>query len=947
MVSASSIKDVISFGSYSLIASERLLTRDGAPVILSARALDILIALVSHPNEVVGKDDLLAQVWPNVIVEEGNLRLHIASLRKALGDGKDGAKYITTLPGRGYRFIAPISRSSDRDAVHESAHASFPNANLPGRIVGMVGRDDDVLSISSLLNISRFVTIVGPGGVGKTTVAIAIGNHLIEAFAGAALFIDMSMLSDPKLLPTALASLLGLSVQSEDATPNLMLHLRDKRILLILDTCEHLVKAVADLASHIHIGAPNVQILATSREALRVEGEHVYRLDPLACPPDDVPITAALAQKFPAAKLFVERAIASGAHFDLSDAEAEIVARICRKLDGIALAIELAALRVEAYGLRQTAALLDQRLNLLWVGRRTAPPRQKTLQATLDWSYERLSETERLALHRLAVFVGPFTLDAALKVTMSARLDQTLVLRAIDCLVAKSMVTARPLGTMMYYRLLDTTRAYISEIFLGDVELADLAARHAIYYRQWLEQARTKWSTLSTGAERAPHFAGINNVRAALEWCFGSAGNVQIGVGLAAAACQVFLTMSLLPECYRWSQRAILAFDDSTRGGSEEMHLQTALGISSMQMYGEDDLARVALHRSLVIAEECGDVLHQAGLLGMLHMSYFRGGDFKTALDYAWRCRDLAGTLDDPASMALAHSALGRSLQIAGDLAGAHVELKSLLEILARTQWTSTIYLGYDRHGFGARTLWLHGYPAQALLRAHQAIEDVERINHPASHALVLVGAVAVFLWTGDLASAERHIDSLIAHAESNSLEPLIAVGRCRKAELSIRRGHAKDGVRSLQESLKKLHAVHYELLTTEFNISLVQGLAAVGRFDEGITLIDETVRRVNINGDTTYMPELLRVKGGLLLSIPQPNIDDAEMNFMRSLELSRRQCTRSWELRAAIDLAALFATQGQSEHGRALLEPVFKQFSEGFNTMDLRAAERLLNSLS
>jgi predicted ATPase/DNA-binding winged helix-turn-helix (wHTH) protein len=946
MVSANSIKDVISFGPYSLIACERLLTKDGAPVILSARALDILIALVSRANEVVGKDDLLAQVWPDVIVEEGNLRLHVASLRKALEDGKDGARYITTLPGRGYCFVAPISRSNDQDTAFQAANTSFPHANLPGRIVGMVGRDDDVLRLSSLLNVSRFVTIVGPGGVGKTTVAIAIGNHLVEAFAGAVLFVDISALSDPKLLPAALASMLGLSVQSEDATPNLMLHLRDKRILLILDTCEHLVEAVADLASHIHIAAPNVQILATSREALRVEGEHVYRLDPLACPPDDAAITAALAQKYPAARLFVERAIASGAHLDLSDAEAAIVAGICRKLDGMALAIELAAMRVEAYGLRQTAALLDQRLNLLWVGRRTAPPRQKTLQATLDWSYERLSDTERLVLRRLAAFVGHFTLDAALEVATSAPLDQTIVLRAIDCLVAKSMVTARPIEAMMYYRLLDITRAYVFEIVIGDVEFADLALRHATYYRQWLKQARTKWSTLSTGVERAPYFAGINNVRAALEWCFSARGNVQVGIELAAAVSPVFLTMSLLPECHRWSQRAILALDDTTRGECEEMHLQAALGISSMQMYGEDDPARVALNRSLAIAEKRGDVLHQAGLLGMLHMSYFRGGDFKIALDYARRCRGLAGTLDDPAAMALAHSVLGRSLQIGGDLAGARVELECLLEILGRSQWTSTIYLGYDRHGFGARTLWLHGYPAQALERARQAIEDVERLHHPASHALVLVGAVAVFLWTGDLASAEKHIDSLIAHAEANSLEPLIAVGRCRKAELSIRRGNAKDGVESLQASLEMIHAVRYELLTTEFNISLAQGLAAVGRFGEGITLIDEAVRYVNINGDITYMPELLRVKGKLLLSIPRPNIDLAEMNLMQSLELSRRQCTRAWELRAATDLAALFAGRGQSERGRALLKPVFQQFAEGFDTTDLRAAERLLSGL-
>jgi hypothetical protein len=197
-------------------------------------------------------------------------------------------------------------------------------------------------------------------------------------------------------------------------------------------------------------------------------------------------------------------------------------------------------------------------------------------------------------LRRLAIFVGHFTLDAVLAVVTSATLDQAGVFDAIDSLVAKSMVATHPVGAMMRYRLLDTTRAYALEMSIDDSEAADLAVRHATYYRRWLEQAGTDWSTLSTGAERAPHFAGLNNVRAALEWCFGVNDNAEIGVGLAAAAAPVFLTMSLLPECHRWSERAILALDQATRGGAEEMHLQACLGISSMHMLGQSDAARMA-----------------------------------------------------------------------------------------------------------------------------------------------------------------------------------------------------------------------------------------------------------------------------------------------------------------------------------------------------------------
>jgi predicted ATPase len=673
-------------------------------------------------------------------------------------------------------------------------------------------------------------------------------------------------------------------------------------------------------------------------------------LDALACPPDDPKLTAATLQKFPATQLFVERAMASGARLDLNDADAAIVVGICRKLDGVALAIELAARRVESHGLQQTAALLDQRLTLLWLGPRSAPPRQKTLQATLDWSYGLLSELERVVLRRLAVFVGHFTLDAALAVVTSATVDQSRVFGAIDSLVAKSMVATRSIGAMMRYRLLDTTRAYALELHVDDAELADLAVRHATYYRRWLEQTGTEWPTLSTGAERAPHFAGLNNVRVALEWCFGVNGNAAVGAGLATAAAPVFLAMSLLPECHRWSERGLLALDDATRGGLEEMHLQAAMGVSLMFTRGGRDAARVALNRSFAIAQERGDALDQLRLLGPLNMFYLRTGDFKTGLRYAEHCSAIAGTVDDSVATALAHSILGISLHLSGDLTGARAQLEAAVRREPRSPRTTTIYLGFEgRYLAGAilaRTLWLQGHPAQAMERARQTVKEAAGMDHSLTLAIALIWGISVFLWTGDLQSAEEHIDWLIASSESHSLAPYLAVGRGFQGELAIRRGEAKDGVDSLLDSLEKLHSMPYELLTTPLNISLVQGLAAIGRFAECITLIDETIRRVETNGDVSYMPELLRVKGGLLLSMPQPSVDDAEMYFMKSLELSRRQAARGWELRTAVDLAALFAFQGRSERARALLQPVFEQFVEGSDTADLKAAERLLATL-
>lgn len=941
----------ISFGAFTLFAGERLLTREGVPVKLGARALDILVALTSAPNEVCSKEELMSRVWPGVTVEEGSVRFHVASLRKALGDGKDGARFIATLPGRGYCFVAAVSQAGSRRKAEKIAASDFPHANIPTRLSRMLGRDEDVLKLSVSLTASRFVTVVGPGGVGKTTVAVAVAHHLMSAFAGSVLFVDLGVVTDPELVPTAVASILGLSVHSDDAIPSLVAYLRDKRILLVLDTCEHLIEAVATLAVSIVEAGLQVHIIATSREALRVEGEHVYRLDALACPPDRRGLTAATVQKFPATQLFMERAVASGAPLIVSDLEAPIVADICRKLDGVALAIELAARRVESYGLRQTAALLDERLALLWQGSRDAPPRHKTLHAALDWSYGLLSEPERLVLRRLAIFIGYFTLDAALEVVTSTTLDRPAVFEAIDSLVAKSMVATHPLGAMVRYRLLDTTRAYALDIDIDDAEATALSVRHATYYRRWLEQTGIEWPTLSAGAERTPHFAALNNARVALEWSFGKGGDLAIGVGLATAAAPVFLSMSLLPECHRWSELAIACLAPSARGGQQEMRLQAALGVSLMFMRGGRDAARDALERGLAIAENNGDTLDQIRLLAPLHLFHRRRGNFTRALEYATRCSAAAATVSDPVSMALAHSNLGLALHLDGRLVDARSELESTLAGDYLPEQTTTVYLGVEGRILAsavlARNLWLQGYAALATECAREAVKEARNIDHSLSLAIALVWAATVFLWTGDLQSAEADLDELIALSEAHSMAPYVLVGKGFRGELAIRRGDANAGIEALQSSRQKLHALPYELVTTELSLLLAKGFSSSHRFDEGLRTINETIELIEANGDFLYMPEALRTKGVILLSMPRDSNEGAESCFAQSLEWSRRQGALSWELRATTELAKLALSRGQLKKARALLLPVFDQFTEGFDTADLKAAEQLLSAIA
>ncbi|MCS4095947.1 helix-turn-helix transcriptional regulator [Rhizobium sp. BK176] len=930
----------VRFGPFKLAVNERMLTREGIPVELGGRALEILIALATSPNEVLSKKELMDRVWPDAIVEEGSLRFHMAGLRKALGDGQDGARYIATLAGRGYCFVAPTERALPDENDTSTPKESFPHANLPQRLGRMVGRDVDVIKLGAQLVGSRLVTIVGPGGVGKTTVAIAAAHQAADAFAGHVLFVDLGVISDPKLAATTIAAMLGLPVQAEDATPDVIRFLREKRLLLILDTCEHLVETIATIVSSILDAAPHVHIVATSREALRIDNERIYRLDTLACPPE---ATAAIAE-YPAVQLFVERAIAGGAQLNGNEAEAAIVADICRKLDGVALAIELAARRVETYGLEQTAALLDQRLTHLWQGLRTAPPRHQTLQATLDWSYGLLSKPERAVLRRLAVFVGNFPLDAALDVVADETLERASVFAAIDSLVEKSMVAARPIGAMMRYRLLDTTRAYVIELSEED-EREELARRHAAYCRLWFDQNGNEWTSLLTPMERAPHFNAVNNVRSALEWCFGGKGDVSLGVGLVASVAPVFRAMGLLPECQRWTERALQSLDDTTRGSVEEMQLQATFGVSVMFMRGHNEVSSSALKRSLEIAQARGDLLNAARLHGPIYFFHLRSGEFRRCLEYAERCSAIASQFDDPAATMLSKALPGLSYCLVGRLEEAHATLAPIVGP-GLPAASKQMHYGFDHYTWArigwSTNLWLQGNVDQARAVIRQCFKDAETMRHPVSFAISL-SSIATLLWIGDLDVAEEHLIPFIARAKTQAFGPYLSIGHAYQAEIAIRRGDAEAGVAALQEQLEILHTQRFELFTVRFQFVIITGLVALGRFADAWSLSKESEQLIEEKGYYSYLPELLRLRGQIVFRAPELSNMDTETYLAKSLELSRSQGAGAWELRAATDMATIWQQQGRAAEAEGLLRPIYERMKGGREAPAHRAAAALI----
>lgn len=941
------VREVLLFGPFSLSIAERLLTRAGETVPIGGRALDILVLLASRAGEVVDKKDLMAWVWPDVIVEESNLRFHINALRKALGDGKEGARYLTTVPGRGYCFVASVTRAAPAGTGEPLARGT--TAALPPLLKRMIGRDADVENLAQVVLRTRFATLVGPGGIGKTTIAIAVGHRLESELADGVRFVDLGSIDDPNLLPSMIASAVGFVAMTPDIVPSLVAFLHDKSVLIILDNCEHVIGAAAKLAEQLFNGTTNVHILATSREALRVEGEQARPILPLSIPPAESSDVSDV-MSYTAVQLFVERVIASGIHFELTDADTPAVADICRRMDGIPLAIELAAGRVNVYGVGGIAALLGDRVTNLLEGRRTAIVRHQTIGAMLDWSYELISDTERMLLRRLSIFVGNFPIDAAIEIACFGEVSRSGGPGLIGNLVAKSLITADLSEARSTYRLLDSTRRYARAKLEESGEAGDLALRHARYYRDLLGDKFDNVRPRDSSGHALTH-EHLGNIRAALDWSLGKDGDKDLGATLAGGMVSLLIELSLLSEARDWAERGIAAMNPSSAGTLSEIKLQAALGHALMFIEGNSDRARAAFMRAVDTARDLDLPLLEMRLLGSLHLFNERIGNYRGAVEYAERSRRVADKIGHPAARAAAGSFLGLSLHLAGNHDAAQELLESAVAADIKSRQGKAINFGFDYLNRArithARHLWLVGKADQASRLARSAIEDATDLKQPVTLAIALIWGITVFLWNGAESETDEAISLFIAHSKKHSLAPYDAVGLGYSGELAVQRGDGEQGVIRLRQALSSLHAARYELVTTTFMLSLANGLLMTGRAVEALTTIDATIGLVDANGDLMYMPELLRMKGEILADAAFGETDKAAACFDASLEWARKQGALAWELRTSTSVARLWITCGRYADAQGLLAAIYAKFTEGFGTADLQAAKLLLDELA
>jgi len=544
------------FGRFELRPSEHVLLADGAPVAIGARAFDLMVAFVDRPGTLITKDDLLATVWPGVVVEENNLQVQVSTLRKILGQSA-----LSTIPGRGYRFnlevsrtdtdvrAAPIDNRAPAADTSDEARASTARTNLPLRLSMLYGRAEDVAAIAALLREHPVVTITGSGGIGKTRVAQAVAKLIMtEAatdYADGVWWVELAALTDGALVPSAVTQAMGLSATGEPASAlTLRSQLASRRALLVLDNCEHLADAVAALVDAVTAGAPRISILVTSQETLRAVDEHVYRLGGLAIP-DAAGAEGAL--RSGAVQLFGARAQAVEPHFRLTTTNLPAVTEICRRLDGIPLAIELAAARLPLLGVEGLRARLHERFNLLTGGARVVLRRHQTLRATLEWSQGLLTPDEQAVFRRLGVFAGGFTLEAAQHVASDERIDPWTTLEHLGALVDKSLVLAEG-DPIPRYRMLETTRAYALERLVDTGEMQATLRRHAhamLALLEPFEEYESRWPA-SAGIVPAARVE-LDNLRAALEWS-DSAADGPLAVALAGVSHSVWWSSSMLAE---------------------------------------------------------------------------------------------------------------------------------------------------------------------------------------------------------------------------------------------------------------------------------------------------------------------------------------------------------------------------------------------------------------
>jgi predicted ATPase/DNA-binding winged helix-turn-helix (wHTH) protein len=759
------------FGPFAVHFPQRALTKDGQTVRIGSRAIDILVVLLEHAGTLVSTRHLCDRVWADQVVDEGALRVHLSALRKALGEGPDGLRYIVNETGRGYRLTVPVIRSSGASpsAAPQPIKTRSPFARaLPMTLARVIGRDEIVQGLCAQLAERRLLTITGPGGMGKTTVAVAIANRFATDTNAQPYFVNFAPVSDPAHAASTVASVVGAAVSNADPIPDLLSQLGDAPVLLVLDNCEHLIDAVAELAERLLHGSTAIQLLVTSREPLRADGESVHRLAALPSPAPGMRIDLETAANYPAIALFRDRACAANDAFSLTEASVDAVCDICRRLDGIPLAIEFAAARVGSMDVHAIAARLDDRFALLTQGRRTALPRQQTLRATLDWSYELLQPQEQAVLRRLSVLRTAFDMAAVAAVAGDPTVDARAAFDATNGLVSKSLIAWNADDVAAPYRLLDTLRHYAHLRLEEADEGVATRQRHAAYCCAVFADPDAAWEGKAPREWLALHSRRIDDIRAAFEWATGPQGDTQRAIDLVVVTAPLWFHLSLPHEFLGMAKQALTIVERTALAGTaQHIALLGAYGHALWHTHGPAEEMADAFDKAYDAAERLDDLDMVLRSLWGVWAHRILSGSYAESASLAERFTTLAEPIGELSLRQTADHMLALSHHFLGNHDIAHALIEG---VIARDD--TPIRANHANHAqvdgeiaaisLLMRILWLKGETDRALTMARHCATVALTIDHDLSICYGLaIGSIPVAIWAQERDMARTLTDQL------------------------------------------------------------------------------------------------------------------------------------------------------------------------------------------
>lgn len=805
------------FGRFELQPEERRLLSDGVVLRLGGHALDLLLVFVEHSGHLVSKDELLTRVWHGVVVEENTLQSHIAALRKVMGKNA-----IATVSGHGYRFTPEVTFVAGVPPETVATRKS----NLPHQLTTFIGRERQIDEIKQLLSFSRLLTLTGAGGCGKTRLALQVAEGILGNYGDGVWLVELAPLADPIHVERAVAGALGLNEQSgQEMTETLAEALASRHLLLVLDNAEHLLGACAHLADVLLRRCARLGVLVTSRERLGIAGELTYRVPSLSVPTEGQRTTNEETLTCEAARLFIERARLLRPDFEVTTGDAAALGSICRRLDGIALAIELAAPRVRAMSIGELSRGLDHRFGLLTGGSRTALPRHRTLRSLIDWSYDLLTNAERTLLHRASVFAGGWTLGAAEQVCGGEGIDRAAVLDLLTSLTDKNLVTAETKGGETRFGMLESVRDYALDRLRSSADEAVVRTRHVGYFLDNAERLAEQ----QLDADRQEKLRRLDtehdNLRAALSWSEVTASCSQSGLRLAGKLLWFWRARGFFGEGRNWLYRLLAATSESGLDKDRATALTTAGVLAGIQ--GDYRPAEEHFKDALLIRRRLGERRHVAVLLQNL-------GSIALAIDSDPSKRNTRALYEEALSILRElgdREDIGDLLYCFGILsATSHdfVSARTVLEESLSMRRESGIWHAAETLTELGKVEYMLGDNRRARIRLMEALDGEREFGHRQGIAKALVWLGIVAHDEGDLSSARAHLRETLEIVQAVPDRQTIATALEAVAGLCLNASGGADSARLFG------HAQHlrdeFDAIRTEFEEKRYERMLASAR---------------------------------------------------------------------------------------------------------------------